>query len=231
MSNNFNKTDPALKDLLNISTKDVMLSLNCHAIGTIQAFYPEDQTADVLINYTQQFYVRQSDGTYALQQKNYPALVSCPCVMLTGGSAFISMPISAGDTCLVLFNDRDFSDWWGTGNTSAVPPTAQLHALGDAIALVGIRSKINAIPSYDQTRARLQNGDTYVGVSGSKVTIQNASQNLYSVLNSLIIALQTFATSAKASSTDPTLVAAATALEVAIKTATNLSTELGEILE
>jgi hypothetical protein len=219
-----------LTDVLLELARSINLKLNCHAVGTIESFSPSNQTCTATIAYQKTIVTRNDDGTYSEKIQSYPVLVGVPVVVISGGTARLTMPIQKGDSCLIMFNDRDMDTWMTSGQV--LPPnTARLHDLNDGIALVGLFPLTRSLASYDDTRAMLQNGETYVGVSQEKVKIANASRNLYTILNTLIVALQAFATASKASMTDPVLASSATALELAIKTAQDLSAQLGEILE
>src|ERR1700743_1822688 len=112
-----------LNDLWNFWKKQLKLEFNCHHIGTIQTFDPELQTAQATINYTKTFLQVDSIGNTNIATPDYPVLIDCPCIVLGGGGGYLSFPIEAGDECLILFNDRDMSNWYGTGSTSSPPPT------------------------------------------------------------------------------------------------------------
>lgn len=176
-------SNPELADLLNLLKKDILLGLNCHAIATIQSFDSSKQTVNASINYTKTFMKRQTDGTYKPVQINYPILVDCPAIVLGGGDASLTFPITQGDQCLILFNDRDIDNWVAGGRSSVAGPvsTSRLHSLSDGIALVGL----NLISGYDENRAVLQKGTTKVGVGESLVLIANDMTTLNTVLAGL----------------------------------------------
>jgi hypothetical protein len=52
------------------------------------------------------------------------------------------MPIQSGDTCLVLFCDRDLDNWFESGQITTLNSN-RVHDLSDGVALVGIRHKQN----------------------------------------------------------------------------------------
>lgn len=185
--------DPSMKDLLDLFKKQIFLDMNCHHIGKVSKFYPATQTIDASINYKKVFNIRQADGTYTYELKDYPPLVDVPVVILGGGSFNLSFPITAGDDCVLLFNDRAIDNWYASGQVVGVPST-RLHSFSDAIALVGLKAAVNAIASYDETRAKLFNGQTMVGVSDSKVKIANAATTLNTLLQSLTTQLQALTT-------------------------------------
>lgn len=185
--------DVNLTDVLVELARKINLALNCHAIGQIQSFDPATQTCSVSINYQKTFITRNENGTYSEKKENYPILASVPIVILSGGSANLTFPIQKGDDCLLLFNDRDMDNWITSGQV--LPPnTARLHDLNDAIALVGIRPVTKTISGYDSSRAILKNGNASVGVSTSKIQIQNNSYNLKTELTDLCTKLNSLCT-------------------------------------
>lgn len=180
--------EPQLLDLLQLWRKDLLLSLNCHAIGSVQEFFPDDQTATVTLSYKQSYLARNPDGTYSTKLSDYPALVKAPVIIYGGGgSGALTFPIAAGDECLVFFNDRDIDDWW-SGKTAGPPPTNRLHSFADALIIVGPRSQLSKISGYDMDRGLFAYKDAKVGVgkNDALVLIGNADTTLYTLVNTLI---------------------------------------------
>lgn len=215
--------EPTLADLLKIAKKDIMMTLNCHHIGIIQAFDPDTQQAQVSIAYKKTYFnTNPQTGTIVPQLVAYPLLADVQVIILGGGTSALTFPVQKGDECLVIFNDRDIDNWYGSGQIGPVA-TPRLHALTDAFALVGIRSKGNALTSYDPTRVVLRNETTGVGVSPDLVKIYNATTTLGALMQQILTQLETLA-STPAVPGDPINPAVATALAL-------LATELGELLE
>ena len=180
---------PDLAALLVATKRDLMERLNCHQWGTVQAFDATKQTADVQIGGLRQVVdYTQSPPVYVAKQ--YPLLLAVPVMVISGGDAALTMPIAAGDTCLLLFNDRDFDAFWEAG-TPALPNTGRLHDFSDALAIVGFRTKANPVADYDTARVRLYKGDTQLAL-GTKVRVENAAKNLHDVLSNLITTLKAF---------------------------------------
>lgn len=129
-------TPPNLKILLNEAKAEIFATLNCIQVGRIEKVTPGAQTVEI------QLQIRRlaADGTSTL----YPLLVDCPYFVLQGGGAYIDMPISVGDYCIVLFNDRCIDNWWSTANV-ADPASSRKHNLSDALAIVGLNPKTAAL--------------------------------------------------------------------------------------
>ena len=151
MSGLFNKGPASRADLaalLRHVQNSTKYETYCHLPGRIERFYPEDQTADVSLP-IQKFF----DGL----PREMPILPKCPVFLATGGATGrITMPIAAGDSCLVAVADRDIDNWWLTGNAS-VPKSRRSHDLSDSFVLVGFRHKGNKVTDYSSTAIEIKN--------------------------------------------------------------------------
>jgi len=192
---------PDLTAVLQQHKTDIMASLNCHQVGTIQAFNADDQTASISINMQRLVYNRPDIAEPVII--TYPLLVKCPVFVLAGGGGYLTMPVAVGDTCMVLFNDRDIDAWWDTGNV--VPPnTPRLHSISDGFALVGFRSRANKLSNYSTSDVELH--------SPGLVDINNQTTTLRLVLQGLVTALS----SLDANKTGPSSAAAIAAAQALI---------------
>jgi len=175
----------------------VGLQLNCVRVGIIQSFNATDLTAEVQIANKRTLGINQ-DGTQ--QTKDY-ALVTAKICYCT---PFITYPIKQGDECILLFNDREIESWFISGE---VQPEAypRMHDLTDCIAIVGLRSLATMIEImantlhlfYGGSDIQIKDGSiTQTSGNGSKlildslITIENDAQNLGTLINSLITAIE-----------------------------------------
>ena len=138
---------PELPILLKQHKDEVFATLNCVQIGKIETVKSSEQTVEISL----QIRRLAEDGT----SEPYPVLVDCPYFVLQGGGAYIDMPITADDYCLVLFNDRDIDAWWSTANV-ADPASTRKHSFSDAIAIVGLNPKTAPL-GMDGTKTRIIN--------------------------------------------------------------------------
>jgi len=182
MSAKSNKTttEPSLADLLNLHKKDIMQSMNCHAIATVQSFDSAKQTVTATINYKKTYY-RGEDPVLI----DYPLLVDVPAIFLGGGASSLTFPVAQGDECLILFNDRDMDNWFA-GQAPLGVATPRLHSFADGIALVGLRSAPKVITGFDGTRVDLRNDKAHVAVGPDLIKIYNDVTTLKTVINGLI---------------------------------------------
>jgi Phage protein Gp138 N-terminal domain len=206
-------TVPNFQTVLDLLKKDIFLTLYCHAIATVKSVDYEAQTLIASVNYSQTFFNIPDTNVPIPYEVPYPLLIDCPFIILGGASGALTFPISQGDECIILFNDRDI-DNWTAGASSGPVNSNRLHSMSDGIALVGFPD----IANYDTERVVLQNGDSKVAL-GSKINIQNQEQSLYTILNTLLGAI-----AAAVSSTGDTGIATIAAAAGAAQTA------IGELL-
>lgn len=215
-------TPPDMRALLEMIKTEMMLQMNCHAIGTVQSFDASNQTAQVTINYQKTYFRGANLGEPSYV--DYPVLVDSPVVILSGGPAQLTFPIAAGDTCLVLFNDRDIDNWFASGQVMPLK-TQRMHSFSDALVLVGIRSLKNPVEDYDTERASLAYGETRVAVGEEKVLIENETTTLLTVLEGLIDVIKNLSTTNAAVGV-PCLLSPATITQLE-----SYKTTIGELLE
>lgn len=237
--NNRKVTNPSMRDLFNLHTKEIMLSLNSHAIATVQSFDPDQQTITATVNYKKSFEQQSTDGIYSTVLIDYPILLDVPLIMLGGGNASLTFPTSSivGAECVILFNDRDIDNWFQTGQVGPVA-SGRTHSFSDGLALVGVRSIANSIDDYDTTRVKLALGAYMVGISASHIKIANATDSLGPILQSLITAINSLITATAAITVTPgSLVGPsspplnAAAITAVTATLTTIATKITGLLE
>lgn len=166
---------PDLVTVLDNLKRDIFFEMNCVNIGIVQEFDETNQTAKVRLALKRVESVAP-DGTQTLKER--PILLQCPVHILSGGDGYITFPISAGDECIVLFNDREIDNWWNTGEVSA-PSTSRFHDASDALVIVGVRSLQKAIADYFVSGIRLQQAASKIELDGTDIdsTAGNWTQN------------------------------------------------------
>ena len=170
-----------LPDLLRDSRRIAAYDLNCHQLGSIISF--DSATGKAVV----QLATLRQQGDI---QVPYPLLSDCPVFVLFGGGANLTMPIAAGDPCLVLFSDRDIDNWFVSGGVSPAN-TQRCHDLSDGLVLVGFRPLASPLsPSPSTTDAELRNGGAKVGVGPEgKIALSNGTGSLLTALTDLVTAL------------------------------------------
>lgn len=207
--------EPKLEDLFTVFGRKLKIDFNCVKIGTIQSIDYATMTASIQIVFQKQM----RDGSY----QKIPVLTDCPVFTPQGGGFSLQFPIAVGDTALVLFADRNIDNWFVSGGVMP-PANGRLHALSDAIAIVGLNAAAKPLlPAPTALGAVLtdKTGATQLGLVSGKITLKNASGSLLAALNNLLTAQETAFAALGADpglqpSTQTACLAAATATTTAI---------------
>lgn len=179
--------DPDVSALLGLHKQQIFASINCHQLGTIVSFDGATQTASIRINVQRIVYNQQVLADALSNQPtptkpnvvDYPVLVQCPVFVMTGGGSYITMPVSSGDTCLVLFNDRDIDSWFLTGAITT-PASQRMHDLSDGMAIVGFRCLDNVLTGYSENVK--VHSDALIELSNEVTTLKACMTTLFSAL-------------------------------------------------
>lgn len=155
-----------LVDLLFNQKREIETGMNCVNIGIIQEFNSTEQTVHIKLALKKITNI-EPDGTRIYAE--HPLLLRCPVVVLYGGVGYMTMPITAGDECLVVFNDREIDNWFTDGGVVA-PTSLRTHDFSDAFAIVGIRSLQNSIAAYLTNGIRLSyNGTAKIDILDDQI--------------------------------------------------------------
>lgn len=165
-------SNKSMTNVLDEGFHTFLQNLNCVKIGRIESFDMATQTASVKIMHK---YVNENNIT-TTELLEYPLLENVPVVILGGGTARITFPITLGDSCLILFNDYELDNWYNTEepNPSTFP---RKHDLSDAIAIVGLKSSISAIQDYSNYLQLYYNENSNITI-GESVSINNEQTNI-----------------------------------------------------
>jgi hypothetical protein len=136
--------------------------------GVIQSFNATQQTAIVQLALTDQ--VLQAG---ALVTITLPELVDVPVVLPRGGGFTLTMPLSLGDECLVVFGDMDIGAWWQSGGVGNNQIHLRRHSLADGFCIPGPWSQPRVLSNYSTSSAQLrsEDGTVVVDVAGSQITL------------------------------------------------------------
>ena len=165
--------EPDLCAILDSLKHDINTEMRCISIGTIQSFDSTNQTATIALNYKRWI---SATSTTKSKTEDYPLLVKCPVFILNGGGAYITFPIAKGDSCLVLFCDREIDTWFTKGGTNA-PQSARVHDLNDGIALIGIKNTGNFIAGYYTDGVKMFYKDSFIAIDSSGNIILSSPDN------------------------------------------------------
>lgn len=92
---------------------------------------------------------------------NYPVITNVPVFMPHAGSAQITYPVKAGDSCLLVFAERSIDEWLGKGSTDNHDP--RRYDLTDAFCFVGMMP----VQSISADNVEVINAGTKISVTPS----------------------------------------------------------------
>ena len=104
--------------------------------------------------------------------KDLPLLVDVPVVLPRAGGFALTLPIQAGDECLVVFADMCIDAWYQSGGVQNQVEQRR-HTLSDGIAIIGLWSQPRKLANYVTNAAELRSDDgaTKVQVVANAVTV------------------------------------------------------------
>lgn len=108
-----------------------------------------------------------------LQWVNIPLLPDVPFFVYSGGGYCLTLPVSVGDDCLVIFGDSCIDAWWQSGGVQNQVDHRR-HDLSDGFAIVGFRSQPQRVSGFSSGAAQLRNADgsACIEIAGSTINIK-----------------------------------------------------------
>lgn len=160
--------------------REALHQFECHlrvAIpGIVQSFNSVKQTVVVQLALRERINVITPDGQGGAapvpQDVAIDPIVDVPICIPRAGGFSLTLPIQAGDECLVIFSDACFNAWWANGGVQNQEKLRR-HSLSDGIAAFGPWSQQRLIPNYSTTKAQLRSDDgvTVVEVGAGEITL------------------------------------------------------------
>ena len=141
-----------IKPLIRKISSDIRVAMP----ATIEEYDFKTQKASVKID------MQEAYGEDSLI--DYPVLTNVPVIFPKSGGASLTMPVVRGDTCLVLFFDRDMTAWL-LGAKSKKPNSPRHHDLNDAVIIMGLSP-------FTAKSAAKNNTDVLLTYHGSNIALK-----------------------------------------------------------
>ncbi len=141
--------------------KAAVYGLRVACPGIIQSFNSAKMTVTVALAIREKINLQNT-----VQDLAIPTLLDVPIVIPRGGGFELTLPVQAGDECLVVFGDMCIDAWWETGDVSN-QQRLRRHSLSDGFAILAPSSvpKAGEVASYSGTEAQLRNDAGTVALS------------------------------------------------------------------
>jgi hypothetical protein len=136
--------------------------------GIIQSFDSTKQTVTVRLAIREKISLAGSP----YEDTEIPILQEVPIYMPRAGNFVLTMPVTVGDECLVVFGDNCIDSWWQSGGVQNQLDNRR-HDLSDGFAIIGPWSQPRKISNYSVDSAVLRNlnNDSYVEVRDNDINI------------------------------------------------------------
>ena len=154
--------------------------LHVAAPGIIQTFNADTQTVTVELAIKERVTLDGDDNnTRTTEDKTLPILLDVPIVIPRAGGYIVTMPIQAGDECLVIFADTCIDSWFQSGFTQS-QMFKRRHSISDGFAILGTWSQPRKISEYSTDSMQIRNdaGDSLVEVKDGVVNVLTDAVNL-----------------------------------------------------
>jgi phage gp45-like len=143
-------------EIINDLMQKISNSIRVAMPASVESYDFKTQKADIKID-MQELYQNETS-------LDYPVLSGVPVIFPRCGGASITMPIVRGDTCLVMFLDRDSTSWL-LGGKNTKPKSMRSHHLSDAVAIMGLSPFTSKSPAKNNT-------DMLISFDGSFITLK-----------------------------------------------------------
>ena len=119
----------------------------------------------------------KTDGT----TMDYPSLLDVPILFPSGGGYILQFPLDVGDPVLVLFSQRDLTDFKSTFEKST-PNNYGMFTLKDSIAIPGFGALTNVPAVPDALTIQNTTGTSYISMTSTNTTIQSTRVDINGAL-------------------------------------------------
>lgn len=138
-----------VSEIVRAALETGMAELRVAMPGVIQSFDSKMQWADVQPCLSDTVVQDGEETTYTL-----PVVSNVPVQFPGGGGLSITFPVRKGDPCFLIFCDRSLDSWLDTGKVGAPIPLHH-HQLTDAVCVLGVRSRADALRVFDTSRVTI----------------------------------------------------------------------------
>lgn len=158
--------------------------------GIIQSFDPATQTCSVL----PAIRMRHVKENGEIEFLNLPLLTNVPYLINHAGSFSITMPISVGDRCTLIFSERALDNFKKTGKLSNPEEgiSSRSHHLTDAMATFGFFPLDNPLLDYSTDAISIRSDkdgekSVFLDLSKTDITLNSNEAQIFMQKNKIVI--------------------------------------------
>lgn len=197
--------DPDLENLFTVFARKIGLAIRTATVGTVTSYDPITQEAGIRVDHleVQKVTVRTTPGedpneTNEVRARAPIQLANVPVLPFGAGNgtAYLTFPITAGCTGMLVVLDRSRDTWvTRTASVAVDPVKSAIHSLSDCVFVPGLTPKLQRItPSAGTSIAAvLEHTQVYIGKEATPTTsiaiAERVVDGVTAVLNSAIATL------------------------------------------
>ncbi len=178
------ETNYTFEEILNTAIKEQQKDIHTALPARVLKFDAAKQTVDVQITIKRRF-TDKGDVFY-------PPLLEVPLQELRAGGFAITMPVSVGDTGLLVFIERSIDEWQVNG-AEQVPEDVRMHSVSDAVFFPTLHTDRNPIKNHSKNleiRTESANGKISITPSG-KIEIEKDGDKVLKTVSDTLGVLST----------------------------------------
>lgn len=157
---NVSLIDPDFNYAMDVFANSIHYDLNCHRVGKIVKFNPDDLTCDVEL--------LELKPTQSRLDK-YALIQGLPLLINGGIDTNLTFGDVTGAECLVHFNDRDIDSWFDTGE-SYKPNSKRMHDFSDGFVSLRPHNK-NDVIDYEIDGTVLNKGQNKIKITSDSIIV------------------------------------------------------------
>lgn len=157
---NVSLIDPSFNYTMDVFANSIQYDLNCHRVGKIVKFNPDDLTCDVEL--------LELKPTQSRLDK-YALIQGLPLLVSGGIDTNLTFGDVTGAECLVHFNDRDIDSWFDTGE-SYMPNSKRMHDFSDGFVSLRPHNK-NDVIDYEIDGTVLNKGQNKIKITSDSIIV------------------------------------------------------------
>lgn len=161
----------------------------------VQSFDPVKQTITALPAICDKMNVPTNGVPVATDVPVMQPFTDLPICIPRAGNVAITLPVQAGDECLVIFSDMCINSWWQNGGANNAQEFKRRHDLSDGIAILGPWSQPNVLQNYNTQAVEMRTEDGTVklalGPNGIAITCPNEQITINAANAEIIVQAET----------------------------------------
>ncbi len=183
-------TSPGLASVIAEAIRTSLVDVHTALPGRVESYDSSRQVADVKPMLRR--VIRRENMDRVAEE--LPVIPCVPVVWSRGGGAFVSLPLAAGDSGLLVFSEYTLDRWRSTGD-DVDPGDERRHDLSGAVFVPGLFPSSETIADTSDSEVRIGlDGDYVAAISGTEARFPHNATEFLARADRVLSELQDIAT-------------------------------------